>query len=1135
LPSIPTKRNSDTWCVPPKNLNRRQTYFGWSGKNMNAPNVCTVPSTDGRIASKILNPLGGRLTVVAQASLPASSEASSLALQFPTQLYFKEEKVEKPTQVLDLALINPIYPLTAGSNFSSVKWSSAKTHKSQTSLLCDARSHKSHIKSLNVNRFFCVTSSHQRRNASNSKNGQNKKSLNVTDPEAERVTSYGLTKGSNFYSVLSLVAVCKDPSVLVAVHGTPDFLKNFEIFDFRFQNFSRVGAAGRRLTSISSPGGEDKDEGGLSPRQSLIQIHNVLDHLSPLTQCSALSPRPSVLTLAPLQLAIILLPCSRFYSGTIIMKTLSFIALLGTALFATPAMFAAEPVLPNPILFVTQTPQPNDFTTVTSHFGNHRGDMESAPRGGALWIRYEDGTLRNLTRAAGYGLDTLQHTNGIAVREPSIYWDGKKAIFSMVVGAPIKQYDYKSYYWQLYELSNFASNQIPVITKVSNQPTNYNNVSPIYGTDDRIIFTSDRPRDGQRHLYPQIDEYEEAPVVTGLWSLNPSSGDLFMLNHAPSGAFSPSIDSFGRVIFSRWDHLQRDQQADADNSQGSDSYGTFNYTDESSTALILTNNRTEIFPEARYSVGITNGHTFNQFFPWQINQDGTGEETVNHIGRHELGGSYRSTSFSNDPNIRELYDFSSKPNTNIIENFLQLRESPTQPGLIFAIDAPEFSTHAAGQIVSLDGAPSINPDLMKLHYLTPRSTASYTDGNPPPADHTGLYRNPLPLSDGRLVSVHTPETRYDHNDGTASAPKSRYDFRLKLLKLQNGYWQPDLPLTPGISANLTWWQPDYSVTYNGLMWELDPVEVRARTRPTPQVEDLPPIEQQVFQDEGVNPSTFQNYLRQRDLALFVTRNVTGRDDADQQQPFNLRVPGGVQSAPKAGKIYDIAFLQLFQADLIRGIGMRPGATKPNSGRRVLPQQMHEPLADNLPTPASPGVPVSSVPISLDGSVAALVPARRAISWQTTDAVGTPVVRERYWITFQPGEIRSCANCHGVNQKDQLGHAPAANAPEALRQLLRQWKTNNATVVSTTTIGASTYSTITFKRQTAATALKQKIEYSLDLSTWFPASEYTSTGATHYGPLIEINRSPGAIETITLRETTATKDQPTRFYRVRSER
>src|SRR5689334_23277049 len=128
--------------------------------------------------------------------------------------------------------------------------------------------------------------------------------------------------------------------------------------------------------------------------------------------------------------------------------------ILFTLVVTTGFAQSSQPVLPHPILFVTQTPQPGDFTTITSLFGNHRGDLDSAPRGGDLWIRYEDGTLRNLTRAAGYGRDTVQHTNGIAVREPGVHWNGTKAIFSMVVGAPARQYDYKSYYWQLYEITN---------------------------------------------------------------------------------------------------------------------------------------------------------------------------------------------------------------------------------------------------------------------------------------------------------------------------------------------------------------------------------------------------------------------------------------------------------------------------------------------------------------------------------------------------------------------------------------------------------------------------------------------------------------------------------------------------------
>src|SRR6266404_8334344 len=172
------------------------------------------------------------------------------------------------------------------------------------------------------------------------------------------------------------------------------------------------------------------------------------------------------------------------------------------ALIASAFPACAGPT--NSILFVTQVPIPADFATIGSVFGNHRATPDACGRGGDLYIRYPDGTLRNLTRAAGIGRRGLQFTNGIAVRQPCVHWSGQKAVFSMVVGAPRYQYDYATVsYWQLYEITNFTDpNSVPVITKVPNQPANFNNVAPIYGTDDRIIFTSDRPRNGQPQLYP---------------------------------------------------------------------------------------------------------------------------------------------------------------------------------------------------------------------------------------------------------------------------------------------------------------------------------------------------------------------------------------------------------------------------------------------------------------------------------------------------------------------------------------------------------------------------------------------------------------------------------------------------------
>jgi hypothetical protein len=220
------------------------------------------------------------------------------------------------------------------------------------------------------------------------------------------------------------------------------------------------------------------------------------------------------------------------------------------------------------MLFVTQVPVSRDFTAITATFGNHNPSMQQAPRGGDLWIRYPDGTLKNLTKTARFGMEGLQLDQAIAVRDPSVHWDSQKAIFSMTIGAPTQQFQGKDFVWQLYEITGLGQNQQPVITKVPNQPSDYNNVSPLYGTDDRIIFTSDRPRSGERHLHPQHDEYESTAVVSGLWSLNPTNSDLFLMNHAPSGNFTPIVDSFGRVVFTQWDHLKRDQQADADKYAG---------------------------------------------------------------------------------------------------------------------------------------------------------------------------------------------------------------------------------------------------------------------------------------------------------------------------------------------------------------------------------------------------------------------------------------------------------------------------------------------------------------------------------------------------------------------------------------
>ena len=702
----------------------------------------------------------------------------------------------------------------------------------------------------------------------------------------------------------------------------------------------------------------------------------------------------------------------------------------------------------NPILFVTQVPVPYDFTTIGSVFGNHLTDMLSATRGGDLYIRYPDGTLKNLTATAGFGQPSGPQTaNAIAVRDPAPHWSGTKAVFSMVIGAPTKQFEVNTYYWQLYEITGMGQGETPVITKVPNQPANFNNVNPTYGTDERIIFTSDRPRDGSPQLYPQLDEYEEAPIVSGLWSLDPATGDLFIMSHNPSGNFTPIIDSAGRVIYTRWDHLQRDQQADAD--AGGNTYGTFNYSSEAANATILPG--AEVFPEPRSSrtdllKGTNlNGNVFNQFFPWQITEDGTDEETLNHVGRHELYGFFVQV-FNDDPNLKE-FDAPSPPTANQQpdQSFLHIREDPLTPGLFYATNAPEFSTHSGGSIVSITGKMGLTADKMIVTSITDPSTSSFIDeGTTPPAKNSGHYRNPLPLTDGQLIAVHTGEARADKNIGVDDDhPQSRYDWRLYEIVTSNGnsFKTAGRPLTNGISKSVSWLSPDSPRSYSGLLWEMGPVELVARTKPARLNFPLPTPEKNVLTEEGVDEAGLRAFLKSKNLAILVSRNVTTRDAADKQQPFNLRVPGTTtQTLGAGGKIYDIVYQQYFQADQIRGLGLVNPGDKPKEGRRVLAQPLHDPAAIN---PINSGGPVGSVQIADDGSTAAFVPARRAMTWQLTDSAGTPVVRERYWLTFAPGEIRSCTSCHGLNTQDQSGKPTPVNEPLALHKLLQFYKAGGA--------------------------------------------------------------------------------------------
>lgn len=930
------------------------------------------------------------------------------------------------------------------------------------------------------------------------------------------------------------------------------------------------------------------------------------------------------------------------------MSLLSFVALIATFMLPDPRFMTdaygqtiVDADIPNPIIFAAQVPlNGGDFINRMSTFGNEMplnpvdsGRNGGVPRGGDLMIRYPDGTLRNLTKDAGYGIaggmgsvNNQDNAGAIAVRDPSVHWDGNKALFSMIISSAVPNgYGGNGRIndrWQIYEVTGLRKGQKAIITKVPNQPTGYNNINAIYGTDDRIIYASDLPRGGDyAHLYPNNDEYEGSAVTSGLWSLNPNmaynitttNANLLnprILDHSPSGNYQPFVDSFGRLLFMRWDHMIRDQQADIpDRFLRCDSNTLWSGGSNLALPVTLDNETAgagkrevtrydthEIWPSRRerlngknnpstsptgpcYTGNPISGWTYdgvnfsaqpsalpnltpalgagfdtnaaeygpygrvrtwnkNEFSLWQIWQDGTEGETLNHGGPHEFV-SFLSQSFLDDTSLNEAAKPGLRDNKFFfggLGGYFAPKEGPAAPGVYYVVQSAEFANRTSGPIIRINASPSLNPRLMRFTLVTtPPDGAGSLSG--------GRFRTPLPLKNGKIVASHTPTEAKD-------AAASMTVFKLKkIVPGVNGYMAASATNITGVAAPteltkvITEW--DRSIpggNANALasrtvtMWELEPAEVVGRVRPaTPTTFANPAIlintvdsgaeagNQKIrdtFTNAGVTMTEMRNWLIKYNLALMVTFDNTSRDAADRQQPINLRVDStgrtladgvtpctnpkqtlsntygpsntGANASSPTGygdttrPIYILDYLQIIQANSIRGTSPGNGAATTN-GRRVLGQ----PVGMMTEPAGSPGAIFSQVnrPVSLigatdiecDGSSAVFVPTRRALAWQSTDPVTTrgappavpkllegsktgqqdgtiannndgsstypasqnhyPVIRERVWVTAQPGEIRSCPGCHGANDTNQAGNfTPTNYEPLALKKLIDHWKT-----------------------------------------------------------------------------------------------
>jgi hypothetical protein len=687
------------------------------------------------------------------------------------------------------------------------------------------------------------------------------------------------------------------------------------------------------------------------------------------------------------------------------------------------------------IMFVTQVPPAKGHNTILSIDGNLLATTEAAPRGGELMMAYHNPsnqapTIKSLTLAAGLGIDGPQQkgSNAIAVRDPHIHFSGTKALVSIAKGAPsTPSEDGSLYRWQIYEVTGLGRTETPVFTKVPNQHAEFNNVQPAYLPNGKIVYATDCPVNEQKHLYPALDEDGLGPAGTGLWVLDPTPGTQPKLfTHATSGAAEPFVDSYGRVMFTRWDVLQRDKLATSSTKVLHD------YQTEDPAATY--GGYSEVFPEPLQSTSTPFGLSFDVFMPWTVNQDGGGLNTLNHLGRHEL-----SLNFPRSGPDAGMVDFTSNDFTpgsgasslTRAGSFFQLSEHPTSPGRYVATDVVSTSV-SGGRLVHMVVTPTTNPDLVSV---TVQSSV-------------GLARDPSWTSRGNLMGswmqVSSPASGSSYG---APAPAVNPDtvptgtFAVRIAVGNNSLDQ-GTNLTIPTNRTVVQYVNGTERTVTGPLHQLQPVEVIPRTVPPTTSTLTTPVdtpEASMYIRNGVSPSGLQTWLQTQNKALMVVRNITTRDAADRQQPFSLQVAnGGVSSLVPGVTAKTVERVQFFQGQYLRAYSGN-AVSAPDAGRRITAREMT--AAAMVSNPPANG-PDGSVPIAPDGSVAAFVPAGRAMTWQTMDPNHNAVVRERYWLNFKAGELRVCTSCHAVNTLDQTGKPVATNSPEALNTLLAYWKSTN---------------------------------------------------------------------------------------------
>ncbi len=155
---------------------------------------------------------------------------------------------------------------------------------------------------------------------------------------------------------------------------------------------------------------------------------------------------------------------------------------------------------------------------------------------------------------------TAAETQGLGdVRDVEASWDGEFFLFAMRGPFDPNLDEEEQPTWNIWEYE-IATQTLRRVIASNNTAAAGHDLAPHYLPDGRIVFSSTRQRrtgaillDEGKPQYPGLDESQQEPAFV-LHVMNADGSDIRQVSFNQSHDLDPSVDSDGKVIFSRWDN-----------------------------------------------------------------------------------------------------------------------------------------------------------------------------------------------------------------------------------------------------------------------------------------------------------------------------------------------------------------------------------------------------------------------------------------------------------------------------------------------------------------------------------------------------------------------------------------------------